>query len=80
LTPETEVLAYVGGKNDWQRKQLRELEKGQEFQFDHHLCYIDPDGLIRMNPEVDVALFPEADRTFERDNGRFPEAEDVVRP
>jgi len=79
LTPETEVLAYVGGKADWQPKQLKELENRQEFQFDSLLCYMDQNGFIRMNPGVDIDLLSEADRFFEEDNERFPESKDVVR-
>lgn len=77
--PETEVLVYVGEKNAWQPKQLESLEKGQEFQFDNHLCYVDQNELIRMNPGVDIALLSEADRYFEENNWRFPEPKDVVR-
>jgi len=79
LTPETEVLAYVGGKNDWQPQQLNELAKSQEFQVDNHLCYVDQNGFIRMNPGVDIALLSEADRFFEEDNEHYPESKDVVR-
>ncbi len=79
LTPETEVLAYVGGKDDWKLMPLKYLEKGQEFKFDNHLCYVDKHGLIRMNPSVDVNFLLESDRIYDKDNWRFPEAGDVVR-
>ncbi len=79
LTPETKVRAYVGGKDRWKYMPLKELNKGQEFQFDDHLCYVDQNGLIRMNPGVDVTKLEEANREFDRTNWRFPEPEDVVR-
>jgi hypothetical protein len=79
LTPETEVLAYVGDKGNWKSMLLKELEKGQEFQFDNHLCYIDQNGFIRMNPDVDVTLLQEADRAYDKNNWRFPKHKDIVR-
>jgi hypothetical protein len=79
LDAETSVLAYVGGKDSWQVKQVKELAKGQEFQFDNRFCYIDQNGLTRMNPGVDINLLNEADRIYQKDNARFPESKDIVR-
>lgn len=78
LTPETEVLAYVG-EGDWKLMLLKELERGQEFQFDNYFCYIDQNGFIRMNPDVDVTLLQEADRAYDKNNWRFPKPKDIVR-
>jgi hypothetical protein len=79
LTPETQVLAYDDAKNDWEPTVLTDLAKGQEFQFGEHLCHVDQDGLVRMNPDVAAEKLADADRAYEKDNWRFPEAGDVVR-
>lgn len=80
LTYDTEVLAYVEERNSWQPKPLKEIDKGQEFLFDNRLCYVDQSSLIRMNPEVNPDLLPEADRIFDKNNWRFPEInKDVIR-
>ncbi len=79
LTPETEVLAYVGGREDWQLMPVRNLERGQEFLYKEHLCYVDRFGKVQMNLAIDISMLPEADRAFEKGNSRFPESREIVR-
>ncbi len=80
LGPETDVLAYVGGKNEsWQYKKTNELSRGQEFLLDGKLCYFGALGALRMNPDVDPRKLHDADRSFDANNWRDPRPDDVVR-
>ena len=79
LTPETEVLAYVEGREVWRLMPFRNLKRNQEFLYQEHLCYVDRFGKVQMNLAIDISMLPEADRAFDRDYSRFPEPREIVR-
>lgn len=80
LDPETDVLAYVGGKGEsWQNKKMNDLSRGQEFLLDGKLCYFGALGALRMNPDVDPRKLHDADRYFDANDWRDPRSDDVVR-
>lgn len=80
LSDEERVTAYFSGNKGWIEIPKKELQKNQEFLCDNHLCYFDGKlGLLRMNPNVDIELLPEADRSYDKKNWRFPNSTDVVR-
>lgn len=74
------VTAYFSDSKNWVEIPKNELQKDQEFLCGSHLCYFfGKFGLLRMNPDVDIKLLPESDRSYDENNWRFPEPTDVVR-
>jgi hypothetical protein len=77
-TNDLPVLAYTGGDKGWRPMPLGQVAKGQEFQFNGHLYYIDQKNGVWENHNVDVVKLTEADRSFDPNQWRYPEKQDTV--
>ncbi|HBP20376.1 MAG TPA: hypothetical protein DEA08_21615 [Planctomycetes bacterium] len=76
--PEDYVSAYVGGRQEWKRVPLREVEDGQEFTRAGNLYYRNSAGVVAwvrgvQADQLNTTLAPHDRRTH-----RSPEADDVV--
>ncbi|MEI6196307.1 MAG: polymorphic toxin-type HINT domain-containing protein [Verrucomicrobiota bacterium] len=79
LSDANQLVQVCDGKPEWIIKPLGEVADNKEFIAGGYLCRMREGGMMELVSEVDIERLADADKSFEKDNWRFPEAPDVVR-
>lgn len=77
-TEETSVQIYNRRNGQWEDAVFGDVGNDMEFIVGDYVYATTEQGYFFLKPEIDISQLAETDRSFDPDNWRIPEADDVV--
>lgn len=77
-TEETAVQIYNRRNGQWEDAIFGDVGNDMEFIVGNYVYATTEQGYFFLKPEIDISKLAETDRSFDPDNWRVPEADDVV--